>query len=110
MGEIETMAATESDWPSSRLRWVLLGAFLALLALIFASGAAATRTLRAMHQQEQEARRALADRAQTLSKPYVSIEVYNQRHGPLRRLSRARNPTRKCAGSWTAKPPISPAA
>jgi signal transduction histidine kinase len=73
----KSLPATDAEWPSARLRWVLLGAFLGLLALIFASGAAATRTLRAMHQQEQDARRALADRAQTLSNLYISIEVYN---------------------------------
>jgi signal transduction histidine kinase len=57
---------------------VLLGTFLALLALIFVSGAAAIRTLREMHRQEQDARRALADRAQSLSNLCVSIEVYNE--------------------------------
>jgi len=30
-----------------------------------------------MHQQEQDARRTLADRAQTLSNLYISIEIYN---------------------------------
>ncbi|HEX3745215.1 MAG TPA: sensor histidine kinase [Bryobacteraceae bacterium] len=72
------LAAADSDSLSPRLRWVLLGTFVALLALIFVSGAAATRTLREMHEQEQEARRAVASRAQTLSKLYVSIEVYNE--------------------------------
>jgi len=57
---------------------VLLSAFAGLLALLLGSGAAATRTLREMHQQEQEARRALADRAQTLSGLYISVEVYNE--------------------------------
>jgi len=42
------------------------------------SGAAAIRNLTAMHQQEQAARRALAERTQTLSGLYLSIEVYNQ--------------------------------
>jgi signal transduction histidine kinase len=55
-----------------------LGAFLGLLALILVSGAAATRTLREMHQQEQAARRTLADRALMLSSLSVSIEVYNE--------------------------------
>lgn len=68
----------DAERPSPRLRWVLLGTFLALLALIFVSGAAAIRTLREMHQQERDARRALADRAQSLSNLYVSIEVYNE--------------------------------
>ncbi|HUB79675.1 MAG TPA: sensor histidine kinase [Bryobacteraceae bacterium] len=61
-----------------RLRWVLLGTFTALLGLILVSGAAATRTLREMHRQEQEARRALSQRAQSLSKLYISVEIYNQ--------------------------------
>ena len=76
--EKSNLPAPDAEWPSPRLRWVLLGTFLALLVLIFISGAAATRTLREMHQQEQTARRALAVRAQTLSKLYVSIEIYNQ--------------------------------
>jgi signal transduction histidine kinase len=60
------------------MRWVLLGAFLGLLGLILVSGAHATRTLEQMHRQEQAARRVLADRAQTLSGLYISIEVYNE--------------------------------
>ena len=61
-----------------RLRWVLLITFAALLALILISGAAAIRTLREMHDQEQDARRMVAQRAQTLSRLYVSIEIYNE--------------------------------
>jgi len=61
-----------------RLRWVILSTFAALLALILISGTAATRTLREMHREEQDARHALTERAQTLSKLYVSIEVYNE--------------------------------
>ena len=68
----------EPEWPSRGVRWVLLGALLGLLALILVSGAAATRTLRAMHQQEQAARRAIEDRSQTLSSLCISIEVYNR--------------------------------
>jgi len=79
--EQPNVAAPDAEWPSPRLRWVLLGTFAALLALIFISGAAASRTLREMHQQEQDARRALSERAQTLSNLYVSIEVYNQDMG-----------------------------
>ena len=75
--EKSNLPAPDAEWPSPRLRWVLLGAFLGLLALIFISGAAAIRTLRDMHQQEQDARSAVAERAQTLSNLYVSIEVYN---------------------------------
>lgn len=76
--EKSNLPAPGAEWPSPRLRWVLLGAFLGLLALIFVSGAAATRTLREMHQQEQDARHALADRAQMLTSLSVSIEVYNE--------------------------------
>jgi signal transduction histidine kinase len=68
----------DPDWPSQGVRWVLLGAFLGLLLLLFVCGANATRTLNQMHQQEQSARRALADRAQALSGLYISIEVYNE--------------------------------
>jgi signal transduction histidine kinase len=75
------LPAPDAEWPSPRLRWVLLGAFVCLLALIFVSGAHATRTLREMHQQEQDARRVMADRAQALSNLYISIEVYNQNIG-----------------------------
>src|SRR5580698_6423322 len=71
----------ESEWPSPRLRWVLLGTFLALLALIFISGAAAIRTLREMHRQEQDARLIMAERGQQLSGLFVSVEVYNQTIG-----------------------------
>ena len=67
----------ERDWPSRRLRWVLLGAFLGLLGLIVASGLKATRTLSQMHQQELQARRDVTDRTQALSNLYISIEVYN---------------------------------
>jgi signal transduction histidine kinase len=70
--------APDAEWPSPRLRWVLLGTFVGLLAPLFAAGAAATRTLREMHQQEQDARRTLAGRAQQLSQISVSIEVYNE--------------------------------
>jgi signal transduction histidine kinase len=79
--EKSNLPAPDGEWPSPRLRWVLLGTFVALLALIFISGAAASRTLREMHQQEQEARRAVAERAQTLSKLYISIEIYNDDMG-----------------------------
>ncbi len=72
------LPAPGAEWPSPRLRWVLLGTFVALLALIFSAGIAATRTLREMHQQEQEARRELAERAQQLSQISVSIEVFNE--------------------------------
>jgi signal transduction histidine kinase len=76
--ENPSLPAPDAEWPSPRLRWVLLGSFLALLALILTAGVTATRTLRAMHQQEQEARLASAERAQQLSNISVSIEVYNQ--------------------------------
>jgi signal transduction histidine kinase len=76
--EKPNLPAPDAEWPSPRLRWVLLGTFLALLALIFAAGAEATRTLREMHLQEQDARRILADRTQMLSQLTVSVEVYNQ--------------------------------
>jgi signal transduction histidine kinase len=57
---------------------VLLGAFLGLLVLIVISGAAASRTLKRMQQQEQLARRDVADRTRDLSGLYLSIEVYNE--------------------------------
>jgi signal transduction histidine kinase len=60
------------------LRWVLLGAFLGLLGLILISGAAASRTLKRMQQQEQLARRDVAERTRNLSGLYLSIEVYNE--------------------------------
>ena len=72
------LPSPEPEWPSRGVRWVLLGAFLGLLGLIVASGVAATRTLRQMHEQEQAARRTLAERAQNLSNLYISIEVYNE--------------------------------
>ena len=55
------LPADDPEGPSRRVRWVLLAAFVGLLGLILASGIHATRTLREMHDQEQEARRALAD-------------------------------------------------
>ena len=76
--EFRITASPEPDWPSHRLRWVLLGAFLGLLGLILISGAAASRTLKRMQQQEQLARRDVADRTRNLSGLYLSIEVYNQ--------------------------------
>ena len=71
-------ASPDPDWPSHRLRWVLLGAFLGLLGLILISGAAASRTLKQMQQQEQLARRDVAERTRNLSSLYLSIEVYNE--------------------------------
>src|ERR1035441_4743967 len=71
-------ASPDPDWPSHRLRWVLLGAFLGLLGLILISGAAASRTLKRMQQQEQLARRDVAERTRNLSGLYLSIEVYNE--------------------------------
>jgi len=71
-------ASPDPDWPSHRLRWVLMGAFLGLLGLILVSGAAASRTLKEMQQQEQVARRAVADRTRNLSGLYLSIEVYDE--------------------------------
>jgi len=68
----------DGDWPTPRVRWVLAGTFVALLALIFVSGAAATRTLREMHQEEENARLILADRGQQLTGLFVSVELYNQ--------------------------------
>ena len=76
--EVQNFPAPDAEWPSPRLRWVLLATFLILLALIFVSGAAAIRTLRAMHQQEQNVRSVMADRAQRLSGLFISVEVYNQ--------------------------------
>src|ERR1039458_8955083 len=76
--ESHITASPDPDWPSHRLRWVLLGAFLGLLGLILISGAAASRTLKRMQQQEQLARREVADRTRNLSGLYLSIEVYNQ--------------------------------
>src|ERR1039457_2723000 len=70
--------APDPDRPSHRLRWVLLGALLGLLGLLLISGAAASRTLKRMQQQEQLARRDVAERTRNLSRLYLSIEVYNQ--------------------------------
>src|ERR1017187_2261530 len=71
-------ASPDPDWPSHRLRWVLPGTFLGLLGLILISGAAASRTLKQMQQQEQLARSDVADRTRNLSGLYLSIEVYNE--------------------------------
>jgi len=76
--ESNRTASPDPDWPSRRLRWVLLGAFLGLLGLILISGAAASRSLKRMQQQEQLARRDVADRTGNLSGLYLSIEVYNE--------------------------------
>src|ERR1039457_4468023 len=76
--ESHITASPDPDWPSQRLRWVLLGTFLGLLSLILISGAAASRTLKRMQQQEQLARRDVADRTRNLSGLYLSIEVYNE--------------------------------
>jgi signal transduction histidine kinase len=76
--ESHIAASPDPDWPSHRLRWVLLGALLGLLGLILISGAAASRTLKEMQQQEQLARREVADRTWNLSGLYLSIEVYNE--------------------------------
>ena len=94
--------------------------FLGLLALIFVSGAAATRTLREMHQQEQNTRRLLADRAQQLSGLFISVEVYNQTIGryvghpgakpdPFVRqeLDRETTDLEFPAGSLSRRPPVS---
>src|ERR1022692_419809 len=71
-------ASPDPDWPSHRLRWVLPGTFLGLLSLILISGAATSRTLKQMQQQEQLARSDVGDRTRNLSGLYLSIEVYNQ--------------------------------
>src|ERR1017187_736985 len=76
--ESHIAASPDPDWPSHRLRWVLLGALLGLLGLILISGAAASRTLQRMQQQEQLARRDVADHTRNLSGLYLSIEVYNE--------------------------------
>jgi signal transduction histidine kinase len=76
--ESNTTASPEFDSPSNGLRWVLPGAFLGLLGLILISGVAASRTLHQMQQQEQLARRDVADRARNLSGLYFSIEGYNE--------------------------------
>jgi signal transduction histidine kinase len=76
--EKPNVPAVETDWPSPRVRWVLLATFAALLALILIAGLAASRTLREMHQQEENARQALAQRGQMLTGLFVSVEVYNQ--------------------------------
>jgi signal transduction histidine kinase len=76
--EVQNLPAPDAEWPSPRMRWVLLATFLSLLALILVSGAAAIRTLREMHQQEQNVRLAMADRAQRLSGLFISVEIYNQ--------------------------------
>jgi signal transduction histidine kinase len=76
--EKTNLPAPDAEWPSPRLRWVLAATFLGLLALIFIAGAAAIGTLREMHRQEQNTRRALANRAQMLATLSVSIEVYNE--------------------------------
>ena len=76
--ESRITVSPDPGWPSHRLRWVLLGAFLGLLGLILISGAAASHTLKEMQQQEQLARRDVADRTRNLSGLYLSIEVYNE--------------------------------
>jgi signal transduction histidine kinase len=66
------------DWPSNRLRWALLGAFVGLLALMLVSGAAAMRLLAEMHEEEEEARHGFAERTQRLSNLCLSTLMYNE--------------------------------
>jgi signal transduction histidine kinase len=66
------------DWPSSNLRWALLGAFVGLLGLMLVSGAAAMRLLAEMHREEQEARHGFAERTQRLSNLCLSTLMYNE--------------------------------
>lgn len=77
--EIGPMTATPENEPRrSRLRWVLLGVFTILLALMLAAGLAALRDLRQMYAQQQTVRHAFAERARGISNLCLSIQVYNQ--------------------------------
>jgi signal transduction histidine kinase len=69
----------DRDPASNRMRWVLLGAFTGLLALLVISGLSAVRILRQMSGQEQAVRHALARRVQTLSGLCLSVQIYNER-------------------------------
>ncbi|HWB96152.1 MAG TPA: hypothetical protein VG672_05605, partial [Bryobacteraceae bacterium] len=64
--------------PSNKLRWLLFGVCGVLLILLLVSGALAARFLRQMHTQELAVTRALAERTQTLSGLWLSIQSYNQ--------------------------------
>ncbi len=64
--------------PSGKLRWLLLGVCGALLALLLVSGVLAARFLTDMHAHERAVTRALAERTQTLSGLWISIQNYTQ--------------------------------
>jgi signal transduction histidine kinase len=64
--------------PSSKLRWLLLSVSAFLLALLLVSGFLAVRFLSEMHTQELAVTRALAERTQSLSGLWLSIQDYNQ--------------------------------
>lgn len=76
--EASAAATPPPDEFRSTLRWILLGAFAILLALLVVSGIAAVRVLKAMHQQAQSIRAASAERAQALSNICISIQIYDQ--------------------------------
>ena len=64
--------------PSSRLRWLLLGVCGGLLGLLLMSGAAAVHFLGEMHAQQLAVTRTLAERTQTLSGLWLSVQSYYQ--------------------------------
>jgi signal transduction histidine kinase len=74
---METAREREEALPG-KLRWVLLAAFLGLLAIGLLSGSAALRALAEMHAQEQTVRHALAARTQSLGGLCLSIQIYNE--------------------------------
>jgi signal transduction histidine kinase len=64
--------------PSSKVRWLFLGVYGALLTLLLGSGFLAVRFVGKMHAQELTITRALAERAQMLSGLSLSIQSYNE--------------------------------
>ena len=62
----------------AKLRWVLMAAFGGLLALMLVAGRHALDLLSEMHVKEEQARRAFAQRTQTLSSLCVSIQTYSE--------------------------------
>jgi signal transduction histidine kinase len=85
------LAAPEAAPRSAPVRWLVLGCFVALLALVSGSGVAAFHLLGDLQSQQEALTRALGDRTQTLSSLISSLAEYNEAIQQLARDARDRD-------------------
>jgi len=72
------LAIAEPEPRRNRLRWVLLGVFTILLAIMLFAGLAALRDMNRIYLEQQAIRHAFAERAHGISNLCLSIQIFHQ--------------------------------